>query len=60
MTTAKIEIPPIYTEVLEFIEGYAPCILPEKGLNKTNPLGENSFFHENYSYVSNFIKITYP
>lgn len=56
----EIEIPPIYTEALEFIEDYAPCILPQKGLNEINPLGENSFFHENYSYVSNFMKITYP
>lgn len=56
----ETEIHPIYSEALEFIEGYAPCILPEKGLNEINPLGENSFTSENYSYVSNFMKIAYP
>lgn len=56
----EIEIPPMYSEALEFIEGYAPCISPEKGLKEINPLGENSFTFENYSYVSNFMKIVHP
>lgn len=56
----EVEISPIYSEALEFLDGYAPCILPDKGLNEINPLGENSYTDENYSYVSNFMKIAHP